>query len=194
MAKNDCLSAAEFRSLEEKNLCKERTSHIDGCDVCRELLTLRKKAKKVKPNIIEKMPAGRAMDALVAEKVMGWTDVAAFPDGLMGNPEGYDGHIYEVPKYSTEMVDAWKVVERLTKDGCQIILKTHLKPFLYWCEIYRDKHPDWNDPKTKLVHTMKRRRYGEDDFKVWASYVESMPLAICRAALNLAERSERKEA
>lgn len=126
---------------------------------------------------IEKMPAGRAMDALVA-KVMG---ISGLEFEAFWGPEH---------RYSTEMSDAWKVVERLTKDGCQIALKTHLKPFLYWCEIYWAKNTRWTDPKAKIVHTMKRRRYGNDDFKVWASYVETMPLAICRAVLRLAERQQ----
>jgi len=129
---------------------------------------------KTKP--IEKMTAGRELDRLVAEKVMG---ISGLEFEAFWGPEH---------KYSTEMSDAWKVVEKLKKDGCQIILNIHDKPFLYWCQIYWAKNSKWSDPKAKCVHTMKRRRYGEDDFKVWASYVESMPLAICRAALKLVER------
>jgi hypothetical protein len=132
-----------------------------------------------KTDPVEKIKPGRALDMLVAERVMG---IPKLEFEAFWGPEH---------RYSTEMIDAWKVVEKLKKDGHQITLKIHDKPFLYWCEIYRARIPKelWLDPKAKAVHTMKRRRYGEDDFKVWASYVESMPLAICRAALKLSERT-----
>lgn len=46
------------------------------------------------------MQAGRELDKLVADRVM----------GLETN---LDGHEWSIPRYSTEMVEAWKVVEHL---------------------------------------------------------------------------------
>ena len=53
------------------------------------------------------MQAGRELDALVAEKVMGWTAIK----GDLGSMP--DGRIYvEVPYYSTAIAAAWGVVEK----------------------------------------------------------------------------------
>lgn len=55
--------------------------------------------------------AGRELDALVAERIMGWTRLHV--DGeLFGIPPG---HMQEalVPSYSMDMAAAWGVVERL---------------------------------------------------------------------------------
>jgi hypothetical protein len=124
---------------------------------------------------VHKIPAGRELDWLVAEKVMGIQKVEF--DALWG-PEY---------KFSTEMVDAWKVVEKLKEDGCEIHLAIHKKPFLYWCTIYWGGK-NWSDPNKKINHSMRRKRYDNDDYHCWASYVETMPLAICRAALISVER------
>ena len=139
------------------------------------------------------MKAGRELDALVAEKVMGWHHIEK--EGyhwMQGRLPGQPANFVPTPvrPYSTDIAAAWVVLEKLVEDGCQVQLSAHQKPFLYWCEIYRAKHPSWLDPKAKSIDTSKRKRHGKDDFKVWASYVKSMPLAICLAALKLTERVE----
>ena len=64
------------------------------------------------------MNAGRELDALVAEKVMGWQE---FPylilsdDRLSYCPPGpvHISTVREVPPYSTSIAAAWEVVEKL---------------------------------------------------------------------------------
>ena len=70
------------------------------------------------------LPAGRELDALVAEKVMGWIDVQKQPianalgqhvmDDFVGKPS--PGPAVMVPRYSTMMTEAWKVAEKLRGD------------------------------------------------------------------------------
>ena len=94
------------------------------------------------------MQAGRELDALIAEKVMGWKPYfiisynILYPPGRQGycdahpvlfkpfnpdRPYEYDSeHFYDssqggltqpiVPPYSTQIADAWLVVEKIRKD------------------------------------------------------------------------------
>ncbi len=61
------------------------------------------------------MQAGREMDVLIAEKVMGWKrfdhviQSGWFPPGLEPMANIY-GH--EIPRYSTDIAAAWEVVEK----------------------------------------------------------------------------------
>lgn len=53
----------------------------------------------------------RTIDALVAEKVIGWT----VKPGQIGTSHSVKGHFIspvDVPRYSTEIAAAWEVVER----------------------------------------------------------------------------------
>ena len=59
------------------------------------------------------MNAGRELDALVAEKVMGWTNVRFICHGLSLRGE-VDGEPSEkVPFYSVDIDAAWDVVEKI---------------------------------------------------------------------------------
>lgn len=64
---------------------------------------------------VDSMLAGREMDKLIAEKVMGWGDFWSDPNGviLMGNPPGntVEDDRIEVPHYSTDIAAAWQIVE-----------------------------------------------------------------------------------
>ncbi|MFZ1412723.1 MAG: hypothetical protein WAS07_14830 [Micropruina sp.] len=68
------------------------------------------------------MNAGRELDALVAEKVMGWIGVAnrrqAEGTGerliLKGLKHKADEVLREVPRYSVSILDAWEVAEHFT--------------------------------------------------------------------------------
>lgn len=61
---------------------------------------------------MEEMKAGRELDYLVVERVMGWRRIDAIsfsqplPSGL-----GYQRLLHEVPEYSTSIEAAWEVVE-----------------------------------------------------------------------------------
>ena len=66
--------------------------------------------------------AGRELDALIAEKVMGWSDLA-WNDSFTrvhgrepGKLRGTDGRRV-VPLYSTEISAAWEVLERAGPSG-----------------------------------------------------------------------------
>jgi hypothetical protein len=57
------------------------------------------------------MEAGRALDAFVAETVMGWSreqQEIGLPPGLYG-----DENFQPFPRYSTSIADAWEVVSKL---------------------------------------------------------------------------------
>lgn len=65
------------------------------------------------------LTAGRELDALVAEKVMGW----APRDAGAGDRLIYVGawaHCESLPHYSTDIAAAWQVVEKLAADGLYV--------------------------------------------------------------------------
>jgi len=121
------------------------------------------------------LPAGRDLDALVAEKMMGWITgehngrkVIGPPVGNMG-PIGDPGvwaYADEVPvdwilPYSTSIAAAWQVVEEIKRRG------------LHWwiadCSGGYGAHVRF-----------------EHDRRTFASAeAETLPLAICRAALKV---------
>jgi hypothetical protein len=63
--------------------------------------------------------AGREMDALLAEKVMGYTlsdlSLLAYPKYKLFDIESgeFSGYLKEVPHYSTDIAAAWEVVEKM---------------------------------------------------------------------------------
>lgn len=60
------------------------------------------------------MEAGREMDALVAEKVMGWEKVHNNPVVWGDSWYGIDGDaLMRLPHYSTDIAAAWQVVEKV---------------------------------------------------------------------------------
>ena len=66
---------------------------------------------------------GRELDALVAEKVMGWVEVSKQPianafgqkviDDYVGKPNFATPQPVIVPRYSTMIQEAWKVADKL---------------------------------------------------------------------------------
>jgi hypothetical protein len=67
------------------------------------------------------MEPGRELDALVAEKVMGWT--VKFMDGIWGwmYRESERNRWYNVPRFTTDISAAWEVVEKMQSwGGCDI--------------------------------------------------------------------------
>jgi len=72
------------------------------------------------------LPAGRELDALVAEKVMGWVEVTKQPianafgqkvmDDFVGKPTPAAPQPTLVPRYSTMIQEAWKVADKLRGD------------------------------------------------------------------------------
>ena len=131
------------------------------------------------------MKAGRELDALVAEKVMGWRwvqvpkDCDGLNEGRCLAPVGLDeknhqwtpkGKIseYSGPRYSTDIAAAWEVVEKLCLSVCASAPGLGGKPASYWVGFAdmsgRFLVADLNNPSVVCE--------------------ETAPLAICLAALK----------
>jgi len=67
------------------------------------------------------MQAGRKLDVLVAEKVMGWEDIHFDKNGnCFGKPPKdfpQQCSIHQVPHFSTNIMSAWRVVEKFSEYG-----------------------------------------------------------------------------
>ena len=125
-------------------------------------------------NEILNMPAGREMDALVAEKVMGWSRGTYHSDGVdyLRDPEG-TSHL-NVPQYSTDIAAAWQVVEKIRTKYPVIRISTGDLMGKYWQCHMADA---W-------------REVSHEDDSDWFANAPTAPLAICRAALLAVMDSE----
>ena len=114
------------------------------------------------------MVAGRALDALIAEKVMGWTGRFLFRAlknkgdwsiGFQGNGDargignfsrwyrddgtklycGRPHSVYPAPTYSTSIAAAWEVVEKLKADGYTVAVTTSGHEAFAHVMVYRTK-------------------------------------------------------
>lgn len=103
------------------------------------------------------MNPGRKLDALVAEKVMGWalSNKESIKDGLIYTDRGWTS---AYPSYSTDIAAAWEVVEKFR----------WAEPELSW----NDETHSW------IVHFQKGMYSG------YANSAETAPHAICLAALK----------
>lgn len=139
------------------------------------------------------LTAGRELDALVAEKVMGWRrSLGCFDNRNNWNPEGvilvpFPGTEYgpkrewttnpitntrNVPHYSTDIAAAWEVVERLRENGWVIGIGIDDEP--------------WEDPAGGGTHgcSLLGCNRGRTDATDIREYADTTPLAICLAALK----------
>jgi hypothetical protein len=100
------------------------------------------------------LDAGRELDVLVAEKVMGWTNLRTTKAGMRrGTPAEYPHIGHEVPPYSTDMSAAWEVVEKMReREGYAGVESNH--------DLWEASMGPW-----------------------YVATAETAPLAICRAAL-----------
>lgn len=132
------------------------------------------------------LPAGRELDALVAEKMMGyvwrksnrsgkrcicrpdrcpdWFDSPA--DGTEPLVSDWDSYPF-TPAYSTDIAAAWEVVERLLVRRMYPDLVSSNYPVVWTCEV-----DSYSDPEAAT-----------DPWPV-KSCADTAPLAICRAALQ----------
>ena len=109
------------------------------------------------------MKAGRELDALIAEKVMGWkVDRIVEHNNTTGDELLHIFGPDKFPHYSTQIADAWLVVEKLGKD-------------------------DWT------YTIVGNSSYNRCDLRKWLSHnnwahlysdADTAPLAICLAALK----------
>ena len=135
---------------------------------------------------IDEMPAGREMDALLAEKIMGYTlselSLPAYPKYKLFDIESgeFSGYVKEVPHYSTDIADAWEVVKRMP---------IPFKLEKCWEKAYQIGPEGWSacwctDADCEGCNENSRCTNGDD---AWA---ETAPLAICRYALKVAGVTE----
>ena len=111
------------------------------------------------------MKAGRELDALVAEKVMEWE--------WRGLSHGWyhgEGRLFldedELPHYSTQIADAWLVVEKLVGDGFYVDIGVQ------------------EDRAQVQLETLTDRSW---TIRVGSTEAPTAPLAICLAALKVVE-------
>lgn len=111
------------------------------------------------------MEAGNQLDALVAEKVMGyvplplkveddptslWTD-QGLRDGLIASgfthypPPGSPQKVCGIPPFSTDIKAAWRVVEKLASEGIRLWVGPSVACTNYGCEIVHDAGRDEDD-------------------------------------------------
>ena len=133
----------------------------------------------------KEMTAGRECDALVAEKVMGYTlselSLPAYPKYKLFDIESgeFSGYVKEVPHYSTDIAAAWEVVKRMP---------IPFKLEKCWEKAYQIGPEGWSacwstDADCEGCNENSRCTNGDD---AWA---ETAPLAICRCALKVMEVS-----
>lgn len=114
----------------------------------------------------ETLVAGRELDALIAEKVMGWRNLHVERHGddypRFGQPPGVALDCVNVPRFSTDIADAWKVVEALDTDFLTLEYLTGVDP------------------------DAPSRRNWQAEFRLSRTYAwaDTAPLAICLAALK----------
>ena len=102
------------------------------------------------------LPAGRELDALVAEKIMGWHGPALWAD----DEEGRDPYLFEpatdpehiatnnrdwdclVPRYSTSIDDALEIVSHYRRQGITLAIDHALPAPLAICRsAFKAVHP-----------------------------------------------------
>lgn len=105
------------------------------------------------------MKAGRGLDALVAEKVMGWTPIPDAPSWSEGYRDA-NGIPQKTRPFSTSIADAWSVVEKLRANGFEYGVRS----------IDAFNH--------HVVFSRKREAFGE------FAISDTAPHAICLAALQ----------
>ena len=117
------------------------------------------------------MPAGREMDTLVAEKIMGWErgNISALPQGDIpvwhtGEGKGWKTHQSINWSPSTVINSAWEVVEKILEKPCSINVQTEF-------------HSDGNHSSC-FIHP-----YPRGTTNLIMGHGSTAPLAICRAAL-----------
>ncbi len=126
---------------------------------------------------INTMPAGRELDALVATKVMGWR--TAHFDASYGKWIGVplDDYWEDVPAYSTDLAAAWPLLDRFG-----FVVGPHFQAG--WSTdpsgMPRDGWFVFRDWESSVRSTF------DEDSDRWAlAIAETLPLALCRAALKM---------
>jgi hypothetical protein len=125
----------------------------------------------------DELEAGGQLNALVAEKVMGWTGINHDALNRGGWPPPYRPPSMVgwqlVPEYSTDISAAWEVVEKVSsrnQDTIVVITRNSLD----------GKRMGGEDAYFCTIEDVS------DGIEEWETSADSAPLAICRAALKAA--------
>jgi hypothetical protein len=121
--------------------------------------------------------AGRKLDKLIALKLMGWLER---PDGSLWEPgRRQNAPVHNIPHYSTEIADAWKVAEKINLfKNCR---------HLYQDGVGIQNGSTWTRAGWEWVIEQVFEPIGHN---VVITRGETAPLAICRAALLVAENEK----
>jgi hypothetical protein len=96
------------------------------------------------------MPAGREMDALIAEKVMRLKMEGSHHYWMNGA-----GAVASIPRYSTDIAAAWDVVEKLCDEtGCDIVKVCKRDSELgrgYWSCIFGQGHESFGNTAPEAI-------------------------------------------
>lgn len=114
---------------------------------------------------IDEMPAGREMDKAISQHVFGNTEFCCkdYDDDYhaIKEPNGCFVNYELVPRYSTDMAAAWKIVEKFNKESWWIVIEVF--DDATWCKIFA------HNKSTNVAVTDNNQ----------------MPLAISRCALKV---------
>jgi hypothetical protein len=130
------------------------------------------------------MPAGKEIDALIAEKVMGWHKAdhhgrecwldanKGYQRGIASGNGFEDDEDFHLLHWhpSESILWAWEVIEKMQE------IDSHWSPGVNWDDDDGDGNPMW-------VASFTYYGESEKDFRVNEVWDKSAPLAICRAAL-----------
>lgn len=125
------------------------------------------------------MKPGRGLDALAAEKVMGWVEVRESAPGdplsrLVGHdPQciGAPVYFFTIPAYSTDISAVWEVVEKLKEKN----IRLELSPLASGYSASFVRYTPDIDPDFNCLWTGIGNSYSE---------AETAPHAICLAAIK----------
>jgi len=133
---------------------------------------------------INAMPAGKELDGLIAEKVFGWKNLhwkegghktdefgclLSWPTGWYG--DGPKGSTCLVKRYSTNMDDAWEVIQQMSSAYRISVHDMSVDGQRWRCSL-EARDGKWRFP-TELAHK------GDE-----SANAETPALAICRAVLK----------
>lgn len=118
---------------------------------------------------IDSLLAGRELDALIAEKIFGFSDIREYAEGYFGKGEVFGLFAKQrIPDFSTDIAAAWLVVEKLKRE-------------MTW---YKNIKPDGFRLDYDILDNVWRVALVCDEEGVTESVEADTPqLAICRAAL-----------
>lgn len=110
---------------------------------------------------------GKELDALIAEKVMGWERKCIGDDYYLENPRAHHLSKYNAPQpYSTHIAAAWEVVEKIVED-------TGME-YVFWSLA--------GDNKRNVFQFVEKK--GENNYIKAYEEGETLSHAICKTALK----------